>query len=1041
VFPSLAAGVYDLSAEVSGFKTVVKTGIALDSASRRVVDIRLEVGEVTERIAVVAEAEQVQTTTGDIGRVITEQQITQLALNGRNYLQLIRMIPGVTIVNTNPFAMQLNTNHQAINGLRGTGSSTSLYVTLDGADNIYNGGNGIALVSPSVDSIAEVKVLTSSYSAEFGGRMGAIVNVVTKGGTREFHGTLFEFVRNDAFDARNFFAATVDRLRFNNFGGTLGGPVFIPGRWNTDRQKLFFFYSQEFKYTRQGFTQVNVVPSAAERSGDFRGSALPAPVDPNNGQPFPDRVVPRSRFSQNGPRLLQPLPLPNFAGPGGNHVISNVNQTDPRQELLRVDYNASDRTQITYRYTHDDYWIWNASQGTTLGFVPGGRPRRGYVTLISLHHTFSPTMLNFLSFNMGRGKIAGLPDNQPVSRTALGLTFPEIFPANRSNVGPQVSMAGFTGYNSGDRLTSRNLTFQIRDDFTKVYGRHTLKFGAHLTRSYMRENLNLRDEGVVSFNTSARNTSRNVIADVLLGWFQNYTEAERDMMWYSRFNQFEFYAQDSFRVNRRLTLDLGLRYNFIPPFYNPQGNVATFLPSRYDPAKAPTVSPSDGSIVPGTGDPYNGIAILGSGWPDFAKGRIPQVNDPALTRLFAGLPLSGSETNYRDWAPRIGVAWDIFGTGRTALRTGYGIFHERQQQNLIISLSSNPPFVGSANIFDGNIDNPAGGSSRLFPGNVTWWPQYFPTPRVMSYNFGIQQRLWGDVILDVNYVGNQARYLPRSLNANQLPEGTRLNPPNSTINPNALRQYRGYANVSRRDNGDNSNYNAFQMTVSRRSRSGLSLSGNYTWGKALDTSSGTPQNARDARPDYGLSSVHRAHIANFNYIWELPFFPRQSSPRLLHWTFGGWEISGVTSMQSGAPFTVTVPVDIARIGEASSRATVIGKANLPSGSRTPAQWFNTKAFLPPERMEPGRFGNAGRNIVIGPGLHTWDLSLMKFIPVSERVRFQFRAEAFNVFNHPSFTSINTVVRFNAAGEPIQNYGAVTAAAPARILSLGLKVMF
>jgi hypothetical protein len=287
-------------------------------------------------------------------------------------------------------------------------------------------------------------------------------------------------------------------------------------------------------------------------------------------------------------------------------------------------------------------------------------------------------------------------------------------------------------------------------------------------------------------------------------------------------------------------------------------------------------------------------------------------------------------------------------------------------------------------------------------------------------------------------VGNQARHLPRTINVNQLPEGT-LNPPNSSVNPNALRRYPGYANISLRDDGDNSNYNSLQTSVSRRLHHGVSVSGNYTWSRALDTSSGTPQNASDARPDYGLSSVHRAHILNVNYIWEIPF--SKNGSQVLRQMFGGWELSGVTTMQTGAPFTVTVPTDVAKIGEASSRATVIGDANLPSGSRTLAQWFNTKAFLAPEKMTPGHFGNAGRNIVIGPGLQTWDLSLMKQFAVHERMRLQFRAEGFNILNHPNFTSINTVVRFSAAGDPIQNYGSVSAAAPGRTFSFGLKLNF
>jgi hypothetical protein len=1036
VFASLPAGAYNLIVEKTGFRGSERSGLVLDAASRRTVDFTLEVGAITESIAVTAAVQQVQTTSGDVTHVINDQQLSQIALNGRNYAQLLRLIPGAIATNLDAFTLALSTTGQRINGIR----TNSIYYMVDGAENMDNGGNINGAINPNADAIAEVKILVSSYSAEFGGRTGALVNVVTKSGTRQFHGTLFEFVRNDRFDARSFFARRIDPLRFNDFGWTLGGPVFIPKKWNTGRNKLFFFAGQEWKYSHQGLTRVAVVPTLEERSGDFRNSALPAPVDPLNGQPFLNRTVPAGRFSKNGPLLLKPYPLPNFGGPGGNFSATGVSETDPRELLLRFDYYLSAKTQISYRWTHDEWGIFDAFQGGSLGIVPGGRPRPGYVTFASLTHTFSPTMLNSVHFGMSHDIIIGNPRNAILRRDALGLTFPEIYPANRFGIGPNVSVSGFTGYSGGDRIKKYTSTFQWRDDFSKVAGAHAMKLGVQITRSRTDENIRLDDQGAVTFTTSARNSTRNVLADVLLGNFQNYTEGYDDAFYFGRFNQIEAYFQDSWKVNRKLNLELGVRYNYIPPWYNVLGNTSTFLPFRFDPSKAPQVNPSDGSLVPNTGDPYNGIALFGERFPDPAKGRVPQADDPSLKRLFVGLPWGGFATQHRDIGPRFGFAYDPFGRGKTSVRGGFGIFYDRIPTNTLIAPSGNPPFNVIANIFDGNIDNPGGGTARQFPPNLTAFPTRLPTPSVISYNLGVQQELPRNAIVEIAYVGNLGRHVPRTININQLAEGTRLNPPASNTNVNALRPYPGYGNINTRDHGDNSNYNSLQVSASRRLQQGLSFTANYTFSRALDTSSGGPQNAYNARPDYGLSEVHRKHALNLNYIYELPFFRKHSSAAVRS-VLAGWVLAGVTSFQSGAPNSVAVPVDVARIGAGSTRATVIGDPNLPKDQRTLERWFNAEAFLPPEKMVQGKFGNAGRNILIGPGFSLWDISVLKNFRFAEKANLQFRAESFNIFNHPSFTGINTTVRFDSVGRPIQGYGAVNGAGPGRVLEFGLKLIF
>lgn len=1037
VFPALEAGKYNIRVESQGFKASEQSGVILDAASTRSLTFKLTVGEVSESVEVAAAAQQVDTASGSVGNVISEQQVSQIPLNGREYLQLLRLAPGVVANTLNVFNPQLATNMQSVNGVR----SGSNYFLMDGSENMNNGANSNTIVDPNVDAISEVKMDTASYPAEFGGRAGTIVNVVTKSGTRNFHGTLFEFVRNNDFDARSFFDQKVLPLHFNDFGGTIGGPIFIPKKFNTQKDKLFFFYSQEWKYIRQGQTSVALVPTAAERAGNFQNSSV-KPIDPATGFAFPNNIVPASRWSANGPDLLKPYPLPNFSGPGGNFAGAGLASTGYREELARLDYQLTPKHQLSYRITNDKWDLTfpfrsSPTPNNVLPIVPNPRDRPGYLTAVSLQSVFSPTLLNYFSFSFTHERINGHPDLSQIGRSVLGLTFPEVYPLNRSAVGPAVVIAGYAGYNAGDRLQHGNANFQWRDDFTKVSGSHTWKFGAQVIRVRQNEDTNVRDEGTVTFNTSAANSTKNVIADVLLGNFQNYAETEADTYYYSRYWTYEMYAQDKWRVSHRLTLDLGVRYNILPWAINAQGNLSTFLPRLYNPANAPQINRSTGAITTGTGDPYNGIAILGSGFPDAAKGRLPQASDPSLTRLFQGVPQGGSATNWNNWGPRVGFAYDAFGNGKLAIRGGFGIFYDRLGSN-VAAYAQNPPFINTVSIFNGNIDKPSGGTATKFPSTLSALSDTAKTPSVTSYNLGIQQQLPGGMILGLSYVGNFGRHLPFTRNLNQLPAGTLLN---SSANVNAVRPYLGYADINLRDLSDTSNYNALQTTLNRRFSNGFAFGVAYTFSKTMDkVGGGTPQDSYNLASSVARASIDAPHILTLNYIYDLPFFLKGGN-RFERTAIGGWEISGVTTAQSGFPYSVTVPVDIARIGASSSRASVVGNPNLSSGSRTPAHWFNTSAFLPPAQMTPGQFGNGGRNILRGPGFQNWDLTLMKNFALRENINLQFRAEAFNIFNHPNFTSINTSVAFDSSGNPTSGFGAVNGAGPGRTLEFGMKLRF
>ncbi len=1047
VFASLIAGTYNVIIDRAGFRRTEQHGVVLDASSQRSIDFKLEVGVVSEAVSVSATAEQVQTSSGALGSVVNDRQVSQIALNGQNYTQLLRILPGVMATDTNPFGIQLSTTTQRSNGVR----TMSIEFMVDGVRN-YDPGVAInQVLSPTVEAIAEVKVNTSSYSAENGGRSGTSVNVVGKTGTSTFHGSLFEFVRNDAFDARSFFANSVEPLRFNDFGGTLGGPVYIPKKWNTNREKAFFFVSPEWKHSHQGTTNVNLVPTLAERQGNFQNSTLAAPVDPTTKAPYPNKIVPPSIWSVNGPKMLAVYPAPNFGGPGGNYVVTGMNVFDPVSLMVRADYYFSPKLQLAYRWSSSTNKVVQPFGGGPLGIGPGSRDRPGYLESLSLSHTISPTTLNYFSFNVTKDHVGvgrGIIGDQQ-SEAVTGVDVPLIFPSNRSNIMPQLMVAGFASITTYDRNQGKNGYFVWRDDFSKVMGHHTLKFGVQMSRGQHTQDTKAHDEGTTTFNTSALRTTGNVIADALLGNFYTFTQDEKDTYYYLRITESEFYAQDSWKVNRRLSVEMGLRYSLWPPYVNIQGNTATFAPNFYRAANAQMVSPTTGYIIPNTGVPYNGLSFFGSSFPSWAKGRLAQYGNTSLQGLFHGLPQGGSYTNFNNWAPRLGFAYDPFGNGKTAIRGGAGIFYDHIGSDYNMNLSAIPPFQNSANIFNGNIDNPGGGTSNASPPSVSLWPLRIKDPSLLTWNLGVQQEFWRNVVVEVNYVGNVARHLQRNLNDNQLPVGTLIGA-NASINPNALRPYLGYASITAFDNGDNSNYNALQVAANRRIVSkGVSFGVSYSFSKTLDTSGGgsngisVPQNSYNANADYALSDIARKNVLNFNYIYDLPFFAKSSNV-LARNTLGGWELAGVTSFQSGAPASVTVPKDIAGIGVASSRASVNDNVNpnLSADQRTLTRWFNASAFLLPAQMTPGQFGNTGRNILIGPGFQTWDLSLIKNASFwAEKVHFQFRAEAFNIFNHTNFSSIGTSATFSASGAPSGTFGAVTGSGPGRTLEFGLKFFF
>ncbi len=843
-------GEYELVTEAAGFKRFVQSGVMVTVNSKVSVDINLEVGAVTDSITVATDLAAIETSSGEVGRLITGEQATKLQLNGRNFAQLLALLPGVSTTNRSSFDLfggfGSNMSAQSVNG----GRNSSLSWNIDGADNKDNGGGGNNFVNINPDAIAEFKVLTSNYSAEYGQNAGAVVNLALKSGTKQFHGGAYEFIRNDAFDARAFNTINKQKLRFNNFGGNIGGPIVLPGSYNRNRDKLFFFAGAEFKRLRRGNPVVWNLPSLDQRGGDF--SALPVAQRPrdvaNNNAPFPGGIIPSSRFSPNGKRLVDLYPAPNFTGSGGNYSFLPPDPLDSDQFIAKGDWNISERHQIAIHYLSDVYdTVVNNTQYVTYNRkIPGLNS--------SFKWTFVPaaTTVNTLQFSYTGNVIQqGNFEANPLfltdfTRAGNNITYPTIY--GQTTAIPNVGIAGFTGIPVNPQIWNNfNRIFQLKEDWAKVVGSHNIKFGALVMRSRKNQDNQPQLNGSFNFSPGHPLYSGNSVADALLGNFNTYLEASAGREGWFRFTQAEFYAADNWKVSRRLTLDLGVRYHLMQPQYAALQNASIFSPGFYDPALAPTIIRSSGQIVGGTGDPVNGLAVGGSSFPDFAADRIPNSGSPEVQRLFRGLPKEISPYDYGTLGPRIGFAFDPTGQQRSVIRGGYGMFFERVQGNFVFGRVNNPPFVQEANIFSANVESPAGGTQRTFPSNVTSYEIDLKVPKVQNWSLGVQHKLASDMVLDVAYVGSNAWHQYRALNLNQLPTGTLQRNPG--VNANALRPYPGYANLTQYQTGANFNYHSLQTQFRKQWASGGSASISYTWAKSIGDNSSwneAPMDSYDA---------------------------------------------------------------------------------------------------------------------------------------------------------------------------------------------------
>jgi Carboxypeptidase regulatory-like domain/TonB dependent receptor len=1032
LFPALPVGEYNISAHHAGFKRYTQKGLVLQIGQILRLELTLQFGDISEEISITASESSLQTTSAEVSDVIEHQQIVELPLNGRQFLQLALLSEGVIKPpgGTRGAAMQQAGDLVNVAGQR---SGHNIYM-LDGVkitDEYFNN----MVISPSVDAIREFKIQKSMYAAEFGGKASALIHVATKSGTNEYHGSLFEFLRNDAFDAKNFFDdphKPIPPLRQNQFGGSLGGPATIPNVYE-GKNRSFFFVNYEGQRIRKAVTKTFSVPTAAVRAGDFSGLA---PIyDPmttaadGSRSAFADNRVPANRLDPIAVALLPKIPLPNQPGNVQNLITSLKETTDANQLNLRLDHQLTSRDQIFGRLTTyraralQPYGANQLNESLVPGFGRELTTRTNNVAL-SHTHTFTDSVLNefrfgWLGVSGGQASLnqgvdfassAGL---QGVTKDPRDVGYPQVtFGGLYSAIGDPVNI-----------ITRNNQSYEFFDNVLIQRGAHKIKFGGYFFYLKFRPSNPEAARGVLAFtsrwtSSQAGLTNGNAFADFLLGAPSSAQvgigRGDED----ARTNWLHVYGQDDWDVTPRLTVNVGLRYE-INQHMRAVDNRLSAIDLTVPGGRFVIASDSDGRINPA------------------ANALLPLIPIPYVTSAAAGWDRGLLKPDYNRIAPRLGVAWKVPGKQDTVVRAGFGIYlnqwaYSVQQafarnlpffmvKNVNIAADALSPTATTANILATNASGSIGGNNMdndyRIEYNEAWSLsiQHLLTPATMIEAAFLGSRTIG---ADNSTVRNVPLPGPGPIDARR--------PIPSLSNFNSIR-WDGW-----------STYNALTLKLERRLARGLAVNGNYTWSKSIDDASdpgGTafesnlPQNVYDLPSEKALSSFDHRHRFVASFVYELPLGPGISGWKQRVLT--SWQASGIISWRTGAPFTVNLGVDQANIGAGpAQRPNVLRNPNLSSG-RSPERWFDTAAFVLPAAFT---FGNAGRNIVYAPGYSGMDFSLQKETSLTERVRLKFRVEAFNLFNHPNFDVPN-----RTAFTP--NFGRIFSADAPRQFQFGLKIEF
>lgn len=991
-FAQLLPGRYQLEVEVSGFRKYAQPlELRVNQELRH--DVTMAVGTIGGHDNFIVETSILKKDSASQGNVIENRQVTGLPLDGRNFQELALLVPGAAPAAQGSAGSVRGDFSFNVNGAR----EDSTNFLLDGVYNVDPKLN-TAAVRPPVDAVQEFEIVTNGYDASFGRNGGAQVNVIIKSGTNKVHGTAYEFFRNSALDARNYFVPADQpdpAYKRNQFGFAIGGPIVA--------NRLFFFTDYEGRREREGITRVTNVPTQAERNGDFSNSFLPAPINifGQQPQPFPNKQIPS--FFQNpiGVKIAALYPLPNRNVPGQNYVSSPTQRDRQDHFDVRLNYAPTDKTALTARYSFADRTLFEPFTGPSYPQVPGYGDnvlRRGQNVMLSASHIFSPALINEtrVAFNRVATAVNHQTQGSTINRT-LGL--PDVVTNPRALGLTFISVLGFSplGDEFNNPQNTVTNTYQILDTATYTRGAHLLKFGFEFRANQQNGFRDVQARGTLNFTGAF---TQNPLADLLLGLITYSSSAKVDNHQHLRTNSYNAFVNDSWRVRPRLTLNAGLRYEYNTPGVDAQNRVALF-------------NPTTRTVVP-----------VGTN----------------------GMPRAGYDPDRNNIAPRVGFAWTLDGSENTVLRGSYGVFYDQSALAPGEALYFNPPY------YELNFNLPSQTSlvtlqnpfpnttSAFFPKSVLAIQRDFRTAYFQHWNLSVQRQLGQNRLFEVAYVASKGTKLLAGRDINQ--------PRPSTQQPN-LRPLPQFSDITMLESRANSNYQSLQMSYQQRLTNSLSVLGAYTFGKSIDDASGFftsfgdpnfPQDSNNPGAERGRSNFDVRHRMSVSYSYALPFGNGKmwlSKGGAAAAIFGDWESFGIVTLQSGRPFTVALQstLDNSNTGFANlgfngnDRPNLIGNAKL--SNPTPERWFDTNAFRTPAF---GSFGNAGRNIVDGPGYANVNFSLLKNIGLTESVKLQFRAEAFNLFNRVNFDLPD-----NFVGSP--SFGRVRSAQNPRHIQFGLKLLF
>ena len=1073
VFPSVSPTDYKVDVSAKGFKKYEQAGITVLADQSLTLNVALEVGSEQVTVNVEANTAQVDITNGTLSQVIGQEQVNELPLNGRNAAALTTLVAGVSVA-PNAQADQGNTKTFPVavtitaNGAR-VGQTNYL---LDGGNNVDEYTN-VNAPFPMPDAVQEFSVQTSNYNAEYGQNAGGVVNIITKSGGNRYHGDIFEFIRNRAFNAANYFAyvngvKTVDPLKRNQFGGTIGGPVSIPGLFHSDHSFFFFGYQKTIVHTANTSASAQILPTPAQLAGNFNfttsatpgttafyGACIANPVlatsPANSSQCYPyvsnggtsyTATIPTSSFNLASKALLTYLPTGDA---NGNFAFVLPNFYNLGEVTARFDQELGGNDRLAARYFSDGYHVNGVLNLKNLLTYTDQANIHYYNALVSESHTFSSRLLNnfILSYQLEDASRGPLPGSINVNDLGVNIWQPAFKQIN------QITVSGFFTLGGNPQADFARANYTLGDDLHWQVRSHNLAFGFHGEVSKVDVNNLFQQPGLFTFNA---NVTNNAVASFLLGYVQNFAQASGQFL-DLRGKFFGFYAQDSWKLTRNLTLNYGLRYEPFIPWHEVQGRMGSFFPSLYASGTHSTVYP----LAPA------GLQFAGD----------------------AGFNPNGIPSIYSHFMPRVGFAWDVLGTGKTSLRGGAGDFYDSRLSSVFYNIYSNTsPFITNVNISSAtggpsiNFSNPytSYGTPNPFPAPqpppntsaippqafLTYDPyRSFRTPISYSWNLALEQQVTHSLLARAAYVAGHSshQWTPVELNPIQNVDAVPLTDPNYNRRVyNRVGCTSCYTQpITEANMGGNASYNSLQLSAEQRMRSGLTLLANYTWSKAIDntpynqSSTAIASNNSYALPTYepnfkrldrGPSDFNHAHVASISFVYQVPKVMKDS-PAAVRYLINGWQASGLLQTRSGDPLTVSASSNNSSgSGQSRDRAVFLG-GNAYGGSACPVtahckNWLNAASF---SANAAGTYGNVVKGSFVGPRYTDVDMSIARSFPFTETAALQFRAEYFNLFNHTNFGDPNVTLN--------STFGEVTGTTPQngaaandpRIAQFSLKLNF